>query len=159
MLQRAVEDEDEDEVAAVLGRARDERAPAAPGSHNGTRPKPIQTAAGELTVAMPQVRGTAERFVRRVIPATTPVIRPRPLAALIPGGSVRGRSDRDSERLVQAAGLGAVSTRTAPPAGSAGSSGIATAPAGTGAWPRCTSWRCCWTPSPCRRGRGARRKG
>ena len=52
VLQRAVEDE----VAAFLGRARDERTPAAAVSRNGTRPRRIQTAEGEVVIAMPQVR-------------------------------------------------------------------------------------------------------
>jgi putative transposase len=64
VLQRAVDEE----VAAFLSRARYQRTPAATGSRNGTRPKPIQTAEGEISIAMPQVRNTAERFVSRVIP-------------------------------------------------------------------------------------------
>jgi hypothetical protein len=55
-----------------------------------TRPKPIQTAEGEISVAMPHVRNTAEHFVSRVIPDTKAVIRTRRLEALIIGGSVRG---------------------------------------------------------------------
>jgi putative transposase len=79
VLQRAVEEE----VTAFLGRARYERTVAATGSRNGTRPKPIQTAEGEITIAMPQVRNTAEQFVSRVIPDTKAVVRTRPLEALI----------------------------------------------------------------------------
>src|SRR5437588_1026386 len=79
VLQRAVEEE----VTAFLGRARYERTLAATGSRNGTRPKPIQTAEGEITIAMPQVRNTAEQFVSRVIPDTKAVVRTRPLEALI----------------------------------------------------------------------------
>ena len=63
VLQRAVEEE----VTAFLGRARYERTSTATGSRNGTRPKPIQTAEGEITIAMPQVRDTAAQFVSRVI--------------------------------------------------------------------------------------------
>ncbi len=48
------------------------------------RPKPIQTAEGEISIAMPQVRNTAERFVSRVIPDTKAVVRTRPLEGLIP---------------------------------------------------------------------------
>jgi len=70
VLQRAVDEE----VAAFLGRARYQRTPAATGSRNGTRPKPIQTAEGEISIAMPQVRNTAERFVSQVIPDTRAVI-------------------------------------------------------------------------------------
>src|SRR4051794_27526603 len=74
VLQRAVDEE----VAAFLSRARYERTPTATGSRNGTRPKPIQTAEGEIRVAMPQVRNTAERFVSQVIPHTRAVVRTRP---------------------------------------------------------------------------------
>ena len=79
VLQRAVDEE----VAAFLSRARYQRTPAATGSRNGTRPKPIQTAEGEISIAMPQVRNTAERFVSQVIPDTRAVVRTRPLEALI----------------------------------------------------------------------------
>jgi putative transposase len=109
VLQRAVEDE----VAAFLGRARYERTPEATGSRNGTRPKAVQTAEGELRVAMPQVRGTPERFISRVFPDSRTVVRTRPLEALIIGGYVRGLSDRDIESLLQEAGLGQVSKSTA----------------------------------------------
>ena len=109
VLQRAVEDE----VTAFLGRARYERTGEATGSRNGTRPKPAQTAEGELTIDMPQVRGTAEGFISRVFPDSRTVIRTRPLEALIIGGYVRGLSDRDIESLMQEAGLGEVSKSTA----------------------------------------------
>ena len=109
VLQRAVEDE----VTAFLGRARYQRTPEAAGSRNGTRPKPIQTAEGELKIDMPQVRGAAERFISRVFPDSRTVIRTRPLEALIIGGYVRGLSDRDIESLMQEAGLGQVSKSTA----------------------------------------------
>jgi putative transposase len=109
VLQRAVEDE----ATAFLGRARYERTPAATGSRNGTRPKSIQTAEGEISVAMPQVRDTAEQFISRVFPDSRTVIRTRPLEALIIGGYVRGLSDRDIESLMEEAGLGQVSKSTA----------------------------------------------
>lgn len=105
VLQRAVDEE----VAVFLGRARYQRTPTATGSRNGTRPKPIQTAEGEISIAMPQVRGAAEHFVSRVIPDTRAVVRTRPLEALIIGGYVRGLSDRDIESLAEEAGLGHVS--------------------------------------------------
>jgi putative transposase len=108
VLQRAVEDE----VAAFLGRARYERTAQAKGSRNGTRPKPIQTAEGELNIAMPQVRGTAERFVSEIIPDIKASVRTRPLEALIIGSYVRGLSDRDIESLAEEAGLGHVSKST-----------------------------------------------
>src|SRR5215467_11466194 len=108
VLQRAVEEE----VVAFLGRARYQRTSTATGSRNGTRPKPIQTAEGEISIAMPQVRNTAEHFVSRVIPNTKAVIRTRPLEALIIGGYVRGLSDRDIESLAKEAELGHVSKTT-----------------------------------------------
>jgi transposase-like protein len=109
VLQRAVDEE----VAAFLGRARYERNPDATGSRNGTRPRPIQTAEGELSIEMPQVRNTAERFISSVFPDSRTVVRTRPLEALIIGGYVRGLSDRDIESLMQEAGLGQVSKSTA----------------------------------------------
>ena len=109
VLQRAVEDE----VTAFLGRARYQRTPEAAGSRNGTRPKRVQTAEGEISVDMPQVRGTAAQFISRVFPDSRTVIRTRPLEALIIGGYVRGLSDRDIESLMQEAGLGQVSKSTA----------------------------------------------
>ncbi len=108
VIQRAVDEE----VAAFLSRARYERTPTATGSRNGTRPKPIQTAEGEISIAMPQVRNTAERFVSQVIPDTKAVVRTRPLEALIIGGYVRGLSDRDIESLAEEAELGHVSKST-----------------------------------------------
>jgi transposase-like protein len=102
VLQRAVEDE----VTAFLGRARYQRPAEAAGSRNGTRPEAVQTAEGEI-------RGAAERFIRRVFPDSRTVIRTRPLEALIIGGYVRGLSDRDLERLMGEAGLGQVSQSTA----------------------------------------------
>src|SRR5262245_28183635 len=62
VLQRAVEEE----VTAFLHRARYERTPTAIGSRNGVRPRRVQTAEGELTIQMPQVRDPAVRFVTRV---------------------------------------------------------------------------------------------
>jgi putative transposase len=108
VLQRAVDEE----VAAFLGRARYQRTPTATGSRNGTRPKPIQTAEGEISIAMPQERNTAERFVSQVIPDTRAVVRTRPLEALIIGSYVRGLSDRDVESLAEEAELGHVSKST-----------------------------------------------
>src|SRR5215472_10337588 len=81
------------------------------GSRNGTRPKRIQTAE-RVSIAMPQVRNTAELFVSRVIRDTKAVVRTRPLEALIIGGYVRGLSDRDIESLAEEAELGHVSKTT-----------------------------------------------
>jgi transposase-like protein len=108
VLQRAVEEE----VAGFLQRARYERTAEAKGWRNGTRPKPIQTAEGELSIAMPQVRGSAEQFVSKIIPDTKAVVRTRPLEALIIGSYVRGLSDRDIESLAEEAGLGHVAKTT-----------------------------------------------
>ena len=69
IIQRAVEEE----VTACLGRARYERTPEATGSRNGHRPRRVQTAEGEITIAVPQVRGSLTRFVSSVIPDTKAV--------------------------------------------------------------------------------------
>jgi putative transposase len=108
ILQRAVEDE----LEAFLSRARYERTPAAAGSRNGTRPRRIQTAEGEIAIAMPQVRDTLTRFVSSVIPDTRAIVRTRPLEALVIGAYVRGLSDRDIESLAREAGLGTISKTT-----------------------------------------------
>jgi transposase-like protein len=108
ILQRAVEDE----MGAFLGRARYERIPEATGSRNGHRPRRVQTAEGELLVAMPQVRDTLTRFVSQVIPDTRAIVRTRPLEALVIGAYVRGLSDRDIESLAREAGLGHISRTT-----------------------------------------------
>ncbi len=105
VLQRAVEDE----VAAFLGRARYARTLDAAGSRNGHRPRRVQTAEGEITIAVPQVRDTLTRFVSSVIPDTRSIIRTRPLEALVIGAYVRGLSDRDIESLAREAGLGSIS--------------------------------------------------
>ena len=108
ILQRAVEDE----VAVFLGRARYERTPDAAGSRNGHRRRRVQTAEGEIMIAMPQVRDTLTRFVSSIIPDTRSIVRTRPLEALVIGAYVRGLSDRDIESLAREAGLGSIS-RTA----------------------------------------------
>ena len=108
ILQRAVEDE----LEAFLHRARYARNPDAAGSRNGHRPRRVQTAEGEVVIAMPQVRDTLTRFVSSVIPDTRGIIRTRPLEALVIGAYVRGLSDRDIESLAREAGLGSIS-RTA----------------------------------------------
>jgi transposase-like protein len=58
ILQHAVEDQ----MAAFVGCARYERTPDATGSRNGHRPRWVQTAKGETTIA-PQVRDTLSRGV------------------------------------------------------------------------------------------------
>lgn len=108
VLHRAVEQE----VEAFLGRARYERTPGASGSRNGTRPRRVQTAEGEIIIAMPQVRGSLTRFVSATIPDTKAIVRTRPLEALVIGAYVRGLSDRDIESLAREAGLGHISKTT-----------------------------------------------
>ena len=109
VLQRAVEDE----VTSFLGRARYQRTAEAVGSRNGTRPKRVQTAEGEIRVDMPQIRDATERFISRVFPDHRTVLRTRPLEALIIGGYVRGLSDRDIEAaLAEALGAEAALSRS-----------------------------------------------
>lgn len=105
VIQRAIEDE----VAVFLGRSRYQRTPHAAGSRNGHRPRRVQTAEGELTIQVPQVRDSLARFVSSVIPDTRAIVRTRPLEALIIGAYVRGLSDRDIESLAREAGLGHLS--------------------------------------------------
>lgn len=108
VLQRAIEEE----VTAFLGRARYERTAAATGSRNGHRPRRVQTAEGEISIAVPQVRDSLTRFVSSTIPDTKAIIRTRPLEALVIGAYVRGLSDRDIESLAAEAGLGSISKST-----------------------------------------------
>jgi transposase-like protein len=71
VLQRAVEDE----ATAFLHRARYERTPDAAGSRNGSRPRRVQTAEGEIIVAVPQVRdGREPVLAARDAPAPPPVV-------------------------------------------------------------------------------------
>ena len=105
IIQRSLEEE----ITTFLGRPRYERTATARGSRNGYRARRVQTAEGEVEVAVPQLRDTANRFVSKVIPDTRTVIRTRPLEALIVGAYVRGLSDRDVESLLAEAGLGSVS--------------------------------------------------
>ncbi len=104
VLQRAVEDE----VAAFLRRARYERTSDATGSRNGHRPRPVQTAEGEITVAMPQVRGTLTRFVSQVIPDTRSMVRTRPLEALVIGALLPAALFGDDPAGVRGDGSAAV---------------------------------------------------
>jgi transposase-like protein len=72
IIQRAVEDE----FDAWLGRARYERRPDyqrglrnyGSGLRNGFRPRTVQTAEGELSVEIPQVREAAETFASKLFP-------------------------------------------------------------------------------------------
>src|SRR5436189_1621363 len=110
IIQRAVEDE----FDAWLGRARYERRPEAPpGLRNGFRPRRVQTAEGELSVEVPQVRAAAEPFVSKLFPRGTKLLRTEPLRAMVIGAFVRGLSMRDVESLCEQAGLGKLSKSTA----------------------------------------------
>jgi putative transposase len=110
IIQRAVEDE----FDAWLGRARYERRPEAPpGLRNGFRPRRVQTAEGELSVEIPQVREAAEPFVSRLFPRGTKLLRTEPLKAMVIGAFVRGLSMRDVESLCEQAGLGKLSKSSA----------------------------------------------
>jgi putative transposase len=110
IIQRAVEDE----FDAWLGRARYERRPDYQrGLRNGFRTRRVQTAEGELSVEIPQVRETAEPFVSRLFPRGTKLLRTEPLRAMVIGAFVRGLSMRDVESLCEQAGLGKLSKSTA----------------------------------------------
>jgi putative transposase len=110
IIQRAVEDE----FDAWLGRARYERrSEAPPGLRNGFRPRKVQTAEGELSVEIPQVRAAAEPFVSKLFPRGTKLLRTEPLKAMVIGAFVRGLSMRDVESLCEEAGLGKLSKSTA----------------------------------------------
>ena len=117
IIQRAVEDE----FDAWLGRSRYERRPGyqrglrnyESGLRNGFRPRRVQTAEGELEVAIPQVREAAETFASKLFPRTPKLLRTEPLKALVIGAFVRGLSMRDVESLCEQAGLGKLSKSTA----------------------------------------------
>ena len=153
ILQRAVEEE----VAIFLGRSRYERTPDAAGSRNGTRPRRVQTAEGEIAIAMPQVRDTLTRFASSVIPDTRAIVRTRPLEALVIGAYVRGLSDRDIESLAREAGLGHDQPDEREHDLSR-AQGSLPQPSEPGASATSGSWRCSWTRSTCRSAqRGPRR--
>jgi transposase-like protein len=111
IIQRAVEEE----FDAFLGRERYERrADALPGKRNGWRARHLQTAEGELTVEIPQVREAAETFVSKLFPRESKrLLTTEPLRAMVVGAFVRGLSMRDVESLCEEAGLGHVSASTA----------------------------------------------
>jgi putative transposase len=110
IIQRAVEEE----FDAWLGRARYERRPdLEAGMRNGFRSRTLQTAEGELSVEIPQVREAAAPFVSKLFPRGTKLLRTEPLKALVIGAFVRGLSMRDVESLCEEAGLGSVSKATA----------------------------------------------
>jgi putative transposase len=73
----------------------------------------VQTAEGELSVEIPQVREAAEPFVSKLFPRGTKLLRTEPLRAMVIGAFVRGLSMRDVESLCEQAGLGKLSKSTA----------------------------------------------
>src|SRR5919112_2863407 len=89
------------------------RPEAPPGLRNGFRPRRVQTAEGELSVEIPQVRAAAEPFVSKLFPRGTKLLRTEPLKAMVIGAFVRGLSMRDVESLCDQAGLGKLSKSTA----------------------------------------------
>ena len=117
IIQRAVEEE----FDAWLGRSRYERRPEGErglrnygeGYRNGYRPRRVQTAEGELSVEIPQVREAAATFASKLFPRTPKLLRTEPLKALVIGAFVRGLSMRDVEDLCEKAGLGKLSRSTA----------------------------------------------
>src|SRR4051794_16069706 len=80
---------------------------------NGFRARTLQTAEGELSVEIQQVREAAAPFVSKLFPRGTKLLRTEPLKALVIGAFVRGLSMRDVESLCEEAGLGSVSKATA----------------------------------------------
>jgi hypothetical protein len=58
---------------------------------NGFRPRRVQTAEGELSVATRQVREAAEPFVSRLFPRGTKLLRTEPLPAMVIGGRAARR--------------------------------------------------------------------
>jgi putative transposase len=83
------------------------------GLGNGFRPGRVQTAEGELEVAIPRVREAAETFASKLFAGTPKLLRSEPLKALVVGAFVRGLSMRDVESLCRQAGLGKLSKSTA----------------------------------------------
>src|SRR4029450_1882607 len=97
-----------------LGRARYERRPDYQrGLRNGFRPRTVQTAEGELSVEIPQVREAAEPFVSKLFPRGTKLLRTEPLRAMVIGAFVRGLSMRDGESLGEQGGRGRLWESTA----------------------------------------------
>jgi putative transposase len=117
IIQRAVGDE----FDAWLGRARYERRPDhrrglrnyESALRNGFRPRTVQTAEGELSVEIPQVREAAETFASKLFPRAPKLLRTELLKALVIGAFVRGLSMRDVESLCEQAGFGKLSKSTA----------------------------------------------
>jgi transposase-like protein len=140
LLQRALDAE----VAKFLNRGRYQRTAAARRSRNGVRSCRIQTGEGELQIAVPQLRHTADRFVSQVLPDCRTAVRTEPLETLTIGAYVRGFSDRDIEALVAEAGLGTASKGTVSQICRQLRSRYQAFHARS--WRRWTCWYCSWTP-------------
>jgi len=153
IIQRAVEEEFE----AWLGRARYERRPEYQrGLRNGFRPRRVQTAEGELSVEIPQVREAAETFASKLFPRTPKLLRPEPLKALVIGAFARACRCVMSSRCASRPGW--ESSRSRPRHGSARSCDSASRPSNTEACMRSGWSRCSWMPRSSRCARAARRR-
>lgn len=94
MLQMAIEEE----ATAFLGRGHYRRGDRQRvGWRNGYEPKQVQSEAGLLELAIPQLRGTEERFQPKVSARVGP--RTEDLEALVRGMYVRGLSTQDVSAL------------------------------------------------------------
>jgi putative transposase len=110
IIQRAVEDG----FDAWLGRARYERRPDyqrglrnyQAGLRNGFRSRRVQTAEGELSVEIAQVREAAEPFVSRLFSRGTKLLRTEPLRAMVIGAFRARALDARRRVLVRAGGAG-----------------------------------------------------
>jgi putative transposase len=87
--------------------------PITSGVAQRVHPRRVQTAEGEFSMQIPQVREAAEPFVSKLFPRGTKLLRTEPLRALVIGAFVRGLSMRDVESLCDKAGLGKLSKSTA----------------------------------------------
>ena len=89
----------EEEVTAVLGRAKSERRAAVdaqPGYRNGYgKPRRLAMSSGTITLRRPRVRGLQERFESRVLPLFAR--RTKEVAELIPELYLHGLAEGDFE--------------------------------------------------------------
>jgi hypothetical protein len=144
IIRRAVEDE----FDAWLGRARYERRPEyqrglrndESGLRNGFRARTVQTAEGELSVEIRQVREAAQTFASKLFPRTPKLLRTGPLKALVIGGSCAGCRCATSSRC--ASRPGSASCRSRPRHGSARSCASASSSSRAGISTTPTWWRC-----------------
>src|SRR3954451_2878532 len=156
IIQRAVEEE----FDAWLGRARYERRPDGPeGMRNGFRPRTLQTAEGELSVEIPQVREAAAPFVSKLFARATKLLRTEPLKALVIGAFVRGlTSSRSVKRRDWAASRGPPRRGCAPSCAIASRRSSAAISTRSGS-SRCSSTRPSWPRGPAARRRACSSPG